>query len=884
MDPLESKKQSLFLGNIIKIIERRLADESKGLKIAIKYFQDANESMNDMRKLLVFSREQGKSVSEDSYSLKTAFNLINKELASFYNESADTKETIRRDVIEPLEIFTSNYSASFNNFMKQENVVYEELVSVRKGAEKARASYIKSAGELELAQQGLFNVINMSKISVGEYSQTIKEKKQSVIKQKQKTEELMSKYLNLLNNTNKVIEEKAKENEKIAEAMLQLDEGRIEMLKLVFEKFVRYIEELGNTFIARAKSARSAIKSIDALDDIKVFVSKNENQPLSFLLIPLDYEKYNYRNPYLEKANLMEEVGKKRLKNDNEDSDDIRLAYEQAIISLIEDKPLLLEEKTKLIEHLHKKKGRKVFSELLATITEPVFVSSKESFKNIGQLINYMLNIYLMEQEYDYEALLAVLNTSKNIYSIIDGKNKFLCSLIESNEIWKDIERWKGAIELSIRKQTLEFDKPNKGIVNRFKNAFGQVFTSPDQEEKKENSRIAANVISGILSKYATLLGMFHIDSEEAKTILREFAFKYKLDSVRMCDVELSLKSLQPLSLNSIEQVCGDAGIKRLSKYKKNEKVLLLALAIPYIENKETLRNVLLLNTEIYKEIKNTVFKYVLKLYSLPMNTRAQIWMQLLDIKSCTADYKYHLTNSSSLCRIIDLIKLDVKRSFSKSKIVEPQAVINVLCAYASYNTTVGYCQGMHLIAGLICLMFKDQELSFKGLIQLIDKHEMKELFVQDVPLLKRYLFQMDRLIYLYYPELMDHLKAEGIECCLYASPWFITLFTTFVSYSNDELPSSVLLKIWDEFLLHGWKVIFKVGLFLLSEVKDKLMTLRFEEIMMTLGKASNEVISHDEAAGNKLIETLRKKTVSKGVLKELKKEYEETIREYIKS
>eukprot|EP00826_Nyctotherus_ovalis_P015872 TRINITY_DN1454_c0_g1_i7.p1 TRINITY_DN1454_c0_g1~~TRINITY_DN1454_c0_g1_i7.p1 ORF type:complete len:199 (+),score=73.11 TRINITY_DN1454_c0_g1_i7:161-757(+) len=186
----------------------------------------------------------------------------------------------------------------------------------------------------------------------------------------------------------------------------------------------------------------------------------------------------------------------------------------------------------------------------------------------------------------------------------------------------------------------------------------------------------------------------------------------------------------------------------------------------------------------------------------------------------------------------------------------------------------------MHLIAGVLCLMFKNEELAFKALVELIGKFEMSELFVQDVPLLKRSLFQMDRLTYLYYPELMEYLKSEGIESCLYASAWFVTLFADVVAFSSDEPPSSALLAVWDEFLLHGWKVIFKVGLFILSELRNKLMTLRFEEIMMAVGKASKEIVQHNAAAGAKLMETLRKKTVSKAILATLCKEYDDTAKE----
>ena len=54
----------------------------------------------------------------------------------------------------------------------------------------------------------------------------------------------------------------------------------------------------------------------------------------------------------------------------------------------------------------------------------------------------------------------------------------------------------------------------------------------------------------------------------------------------------------------------------------------------------------------------------------------------------------------------------------------------------------------------------------------------MEYLFHKDLPLLKRYFYQLDRLTSLRLPELHSHLKDEMIHASYYSSAWFITLLS----------------------------------------------------------------------------------------------------------
>lgn len=62
------------------------------------------------------------------------------------------------------------------------------------------------------------------------------------------------------------------------------------------------------------------------------------------------------------------------------------------------------------------------------------------------------------------------------------------------------------------------------------------------------------------------------------------------------------------------------------------------------------------------------------------------------------------------------------------------------------------------------------------------------------LPLVQQYLFQFERLVKELVPKVGAHFEKEMINPSMYASQWFITVF----SYS---FPFSLALRIWDVFL-----------------------------------------------------------------------------------
>lgn len=156
----------------------------------------------------------------------------------------------------------------------------------------------------------------------------------------------------------------------------------------------------------------------------------------------------------------------------------------------------------------------------------------------------------------------------------------------------------------------------------------------------------------------------------------------------------------------------------------------------------------------------------------------------------------------------------------------------NVLKAYSVYDVQVGYVQGMGFIAGIL-LLYMCEEDTFWLMVALLKgiAHEPLEgLFQHGLPLVQLSLYQFERVVKEMLPALGAHLDAEMVHPTMYASQWFITLF----SYS---LPFDIVLRIWDVFMLEGMKVIFRVGIALLAQQQDTLIKLPFERLVSALKK-----------------------------------------------
>mmetsp|Transcript_11882 Transcript_11882/g.18254 ORF Transcript_11882/g.18254 Transcript_11882/m.18254 type:complete len:923 (-) Transcript_11882:185-2953(-) len=156
-------------------------------------------------------------------------------------------------------------------------------------------------------------------------------------------------------------------------------------------------------------------------------------------------------------------------------------------------------------------------------------------------------------------------------------------------------------------------------------------------------------------------------------------------------------------------------------------------------------------------------------------------------------------------------------------------ALRRILRAYSQYDNEVGYCQGMNFIVAMF-LTFLSEEESFWLLVVVMneDRYMLRALYGEDMSGTHEILYIADKLMKQFVPKLWKHLEREGIHNSMFVTQWLLTLYTS-------SFPFDLVSRVWDSFLVEGWKVIYRVMLGLLKHAEPTLLEMPFEQILMFL-------------------------------------------------
>lgn len=147
---------------------------------------------------------------------------------------------------------------------------------------------------------------------------------------------------------------------------------------------------------------------------------------------------------------------------------------------------------------------------------------------------------------------------------------------------------------------------------------------------------------------------------------------------------------------------------------------------------------------------------------------------------------------------------------------------------------TVGYCQGMNYVAGLLLLVTKDEESAFWLLKTLTDKI-LPDYYAPNIPGLITDVRVLSELIKTKCSMVHKHVESFSMPWELALSKWFMCLY-------SDVLPIETVLRIWDCLFYEGSKILIRVALTLVIQ--------RQNEILMT-DEFSNLVIEFKNCATN---------------------------------
>ncbi|XP_022254208.1 ecotropic viral integration site 5 ortholog-like isoform X1 [Limulus polyphemus] len=222
---------------------------------------------------------------------------------------------------------------------------------------------------------------------------------------------------------------------------------------------------------------------------------------------------------------------------------------------------------------------------------------------------------------------------------------------------------------------------------------------------------------------------------------------------------------------------------------------------------------------------------------------------------------------NSSPCEKV--IRRDIARTYPEHEFFREkdgpgqEGLFNVMKAYSLHDREVGYCQGSAFIVGLLLLQMPEEE-AFAVLTRLMEDYRLREMYKPSMAELGLCMYQLESIVQELIPELHIHFQSQSFYTSMYASSWFLTLFTA-------NLPLQLASRVMDLFLSEGMEMIFRISVAILQFCKEDLIQLDMEGMLKYFQK---EMPSKCETDPDYLVTmTLQVKYNSKK-MKKLEKDY----------
>lgn len=209
-----------------------------------------------------------------------------------------------------------------------------------------------------------------------------------------------------------------------------------------------------------------------------------------------------------------------------------------------------------------------------------------------------------------------------------------------------------------------------------------------------------------------------------------------------------------------------------------------------------------------------------------------------------------HQDNYERLCETPSpydsTIKRDVHRTLPQEELFREKngkgqtSLFRILRALAIRLCDIGYCQSLNFVVATLIGVFPDDEPAvFECSLALLLRHCLVDLYRPKFPKLGVVVWQFDRIVEGFLPKVHAALVKHGVNSEYYAIQWFLTLFAS-------DLPQGTVRRVWDRFLVAGWRVIVQVGLALLYTIEGTLPAMETCQALSFLRKFGR--ITHMDA------------------------------------
>lgn len=231
---------------------------------------------------------------------------------------------------------------------------------------------------------------------------------------------------------------------------------------------------------------------------------------------------------------------------------------------------------------------------------------------------------------------------------------------------------------------------------------------------------------------------------------------------------------------------------------------------------------------------KTTLKKRIFK--GVPDTQRKRVWALLLRrptfaLQKETPIYRIddHFNGISGFERQIDV---DIVRTLRDHVLYKDryscgqQKLFKVLVAFANLFPSIGYCQGMSSLAGVLLIYF-DEEQAFNMMIRLFERRSLANLYSHGFPLLFELFHIQHALMQKFVPRVWNHFAKHSISSSLYATKWYLSMFLCF--------PFPLSMRLWDLYMLYGIDVFPVFCVAFLRYIENAILVLDFDPLLSYL-------------------------------------------------
>ena len=851
--------------------------------------------------------------------LLNEISLINKDIGEKYENLIHKYNSI---IAQPFSIFTSSYQNFYSEFNTEFGNISNNIIGLKNKTNKALYNYRESNKLLQKIKKGEDKIDNNEKQRLLLENKNYEEKYKYELNQENKLIEMFNKnYIDInhkfieheesliafikdaINKTTQYIKEKIIIENEFLEKIKTLNDlldakKQTETIKQEFNKYKKFgerfqKEEFKNSLGITQRNLNLDLDYLNKLKERELNIEPSDKNPKN----KKKNETITFINDFIEKLFSSEEI-------------DIELI-------------------SKIMDYIYKDN---MFSKQFLDF----FISSRKTvfyiFKNINNLqyLSNIINTINTAKSKDFQYLndinSAIIYIAEKTYCKHNNEKIYLCAILSQNKLYKSKQFWIDLIEFKLARrleehlqhlQSIEIKKEktnNKffsfNLFNKDKNNY-LVQTSglaknikgyknlPDIK-KPYLDQFAVSEIEIILKEYIAHICNFNFSNENSIDIAINIANKYQFSKeminyfvnnigtwINSCKRKLPEDSHKDSIKQKIYEIKNSKNIWLQNEDEENNDLTLKEKLIITTESSKFLPlneipKIICLSKAMSKKGRTKIFRDFLQRKELNIKDRIKIWKCLLCVNDLIKKYNYNkiieekiyeekLTN-----QVKNQILMDIKRTVFKKELSDKysQSLTKVLNVIAFLKPELNYCQGMSYIGSFLIQLTQNEEETFYLMFGIVENTEFTSIFLSDLQKLKIFFYDFDRLIAIFVPEAYSLLTINNIKVNYFCTSWFLTMFSNSSLIVEPEKPPKIILKIWDEFFLKGWKAFLTTGLIIMKINEEKINKLKTEQILQFLVSDVLKSDFFDEGFFEIYLEMSKKFYIKNKLLRNLEAEY----------